>query len=47
MDYALTFLFGLATGVAGHAIIVSRLEKAVSDVKADIARIEAAVKAKL
>lgn len=47
MDYALLFLFGLATGVAGHAIIVSRFEKAVADVKADLARIEAAIKSKV
>jgi hypothetical protein len=47
MEFVMGLLMGIAGGVAAHAIIVNRLEKAVSDVKADIARIEAAIKSKL
>jgi hypothetical protein len=47
MEFFMGLLIGAASGFALHATIVSRLEKAVADVKSEIARIESAVKAKL
>lgn len=47
MDFFITFLFGLAVGVAGHALISAQVAKAVADVKAEIAKLEAAIKAKV
>jgi len=47
MEFIVGILLGCGIGVAGHALIVGHLKTLGDDIKAEIAKLEAAIKAKV